>query len=231
MNSQLRQRAISLRMKNQLSYSEIKRRLKVSKSTLSYWLREFPLNHKKVLELQRNGWKKGEAGREKFRISMRKKREEKILNAYNKQKKKFIKISEKMLFAAGLILYASEGDKKNNSRLVVANTDPLIIKFFIYWAKHFLKISSKEIRIQLHLYENMDIEAEKKFWSNNLRVNSEQFYRPTIRKLKKSSFSYKESNRHGTCSVYILGVDRKLEVMTGIKAFLDKIDKDYLKGM
>jgi len=55
MNSQLRQQVITLRTKEELSYAEIRKRLGVPKSTLSYWLREFPLSKEKIKELKIKG--------------------------------------------------------------------------------------------------------------------------------------------------------------------------------
>ena len=73
MNSQLREEVIKLRTKENLSYAEIRKRLDVPKSTLSYWLREFPLSEERILALRRQGWKKGEASRERFRNTMKRK--------------------------------------------------------------------------------------------------------------------------------------------------------------
>ena len=221
MNSKLRQKAIELRLKNELSYSEIKKRLNVPKSTLSYWLRDFPLSKSKILELRRKGWAKGEAGRELFRETMRQKREEKAQNIYRKYQKDFLNISKKTFFISGLMLYLGEGDKRYSSRIVLANTDSRIIKFFIKWLNNFLNVPNNEIKAQLHLYENMDIEKEQKFWQNELKFSKIHFYKSMIRKLKKSSFSYAESYRHGTCSIYVMGVERKTKIMMAIRAFLD----------
>lgn len=113
MNSELREKAINLRVQENLSYSEIKKRIGVSKSTLSYWPREFPLDKKRIDELHRYGWKKGEIGREKFRITMKKKRECESRQVYDEQRKKFATITDDMFYVAGLMLYAAEGDKKN----------------------------------------------------------------------------------------------------------------------
>ena len=52
MKAELRQKALKLRTKDRLSYGEIQKRLNVSKSTLSYWLREFPLSKQKIAELK-----------------------------------------------------------------------------------------------------------------------------------------------------------------------------------
>ena len=123
------------------------------------------------------------------------------------------------------MLYLGEGDKKNYNRISLANTDPEIIKFFIKWMVDFFDIIREKITVQLHLYENMDIEKEKEFWKNELGFQENQFYRPSIRKLQKGSFSYKESFRHGTCAIYVLGVEKKRELMMALQAFLDKYMK------
>jgi len=120
---------------------------------------------------------------------MRKKKELKGQEVYNKYRKRFTKLSKDVFFVAGLMLYLSEGDKKNNTRISLANTDPKIIKFFVKWMTDFLNVSREEIKVQLHLYENMDIEKEKKFWKSELGLSETQFYRPSIRKLQKASFS------------------------------------------
>ncbi|MBI2639917.1 MAG: helix-turn-helix transcriptional regulator [Candidatus Sungbacteria bacterium] len=41
MKSELREQAVSLRIEEEMSYGEIRKRLGVPKSTLSYWLREY----------------------------------------------------------------------------------------------------------------------------------------------------------------------------------------------
>lgn len=221
MRLELREQAVSLRIGKEMSYGGIRKRLGVPKSTLSYWLREYPLSEEKILELRRKGWKSGEASRERFRTTMRKKRELKDREVYQRYRVKFVNLSEEVFFTAGLMLYLGEGDKKNNYRIGIANTDPWVIKFFIKWLIDFLGVTKEQIRAQLHLYENMDIEQEKSFWKKALGLSDTQLYKTEIRKLKTNSFSYRESYRHGTCSLFVLGVDKKRELMMAIKAFLD----------
>jgi len=225
MDSQLREQVIKLRIEKELSYAEIRKRLGVPKSTLSYWLREFPLSEERILELRRQGWKKSEAKIERFRVAMRKKREIKDQEAYKKYQKKFANLSKETFFIAGLMLYLAEGGKRDYARIAFTNTDPMIIKFFFNWLIEFLRIPKEKIKVGLHLYENMDIEKEKEFWKNELGIEEDQFYKPSIRKLKKASFSYRESFRHGTCAIYALGVVLKREIMMAIQAFIDKYKK------
>lgn len=222
MNSQLREQAINLRIKEELSYTEIRKRLGIPKSTLSYWLREFPLSEERILELRRQGWKKGEASRERFRNTMREKRELKCRKIYDKYRKRLDKVSKDAFFVAGLMLYLGEGDKSHYGRISLSNTNPKLIKFFIQWLINFFGISKKEIKVELHLYENMDIKKEQKFWQKELGFCKNQFYKTQIRKLRKSSFSYKESHRHGTCQIYFISAEKKRDLTMAIEAFIDR---------
>jgi hypothetical protein len=149
---------------------------------------------------------------------------------YKKQQEKLLNLSKDSFFTAGLMLYLGEGSKKDRNRISLANTDPFIMIFFIKWLNDFLNIPKEKIRAQLHLYENMNIQKEKNFWINKLGINKDQFYKPSIRKLQKSSFSYKESYRHGTCSIYICETEKKRELMAAIEAFLDLYKKTTIKG-
>ncbi len=225
MNSQLRENAIKLRKERNLSYSEIRRRLNVPKSTLSYWLRDFPLTEERILELRRRGWKKGEVGRERFRATMKRKKKLKEQEIYNKYQEKFKNFPKEAFFMAGLALYLGEGSKRDYSRVVLTNTNPKIIRFFIQWLEEFFGVQKDELKVFLHLYENMDLMREKNFWKGELGLKEEQFYKLYIQKLKKASFSYKESFCHGTCSIYLGGVGIKREIMMAIQALFDEFEK------
>ncbi len=226
MNSKLREKVVNLRINEELSYSEIQKRFAIPKSTLSYWLKDIPLSKERIDELRFCGRKKAEGKIEKFRESMRIKKEKEEKNVYEKYLGKFseIKDVENSFFAAGLMLYLGEGDKRNKNRVNLANTDPEIIRFFIKWVVHFFNIEKKKIRFQLHLYENMKIGDEENYWKKELDVFPNQLYKSQIRKLKKNSFSYSSHDSHGTCSLYISNTKLKTEIMMAIKAILKKFN-------
>ena len=225
MKAKLRQKAIKLRTKDRLSYSGIQKRLNVSRSTLSYWLREHPLDETEIVKLRHCAWLKGEASRERFRNAMQKKREQLEREVYRQQRKRLANIKRESFFIAGLMLYLGEGDKKNRVRVGLANTDPTIIQFFVKWLKDFLGVDGQRIRAELHLYENMDIEAEKIFWEKTTGLSKKQFYKTQVRKLREGSFTYQGSQRHGTCSIIFTSVEKKREITMAIKAFLDLYQK------
>lgn len=220
-NSELRIKAVRLRLDMHMSYSAIQKELDVPKSTLSGWLREYPLSEERILELRRQGWRSGEASRERFRNTMRKKREASFQEFYKAEILRLQKHGSDSRYTAGLALYAAEGAKKDLYRISLANTDSKIILFFIRWLGEFLDIHKEELKFQLHLYKNMDIEKETRFWKDSLKIKHDQLYKTQVRDLTKSSFVYRESFRHGTCSMYFSNRDKKARLMAGIKAFFD----------
>ena len=100
----LKEKAFELR-KEGMSYSEIKNRLSISKSTLSLWLRDLPLSDQRISELRDNNPKRIE----RYRNTMNQKREEKILQSYEQAKHKLGKILKRDLFVGGIFLYMGEG--------------------------------------------------------------------------------------------------------------------------
>lgn len=223
MKSKLREQAVSLRVEKEWSYTQIREKLSIPKSTLSYWLRDLPLSEKRITELRKKSWLKGEASRERYRNTMREKKEEKRRNIYKEESYKFKEINDQSYYVAGLMLYLAEGSKTKDSQINIANTDPEIISFFIRWLSKFFHINKSHIKIQLHLYKSMNIANEENFWKNTLRIKEDQLYKTQVRKLRKGSFSYKSSHGHGTCSLYIMGVQHKMRLMMAIRAFLDSI--------
>lgn len=219
MKSELRRRAIELRTRQEMSYSMIRKKLGVPKSTLSYWLRDFPLDDEKILELRRAGWKKGESSRERYRNTMRKKKEDLEELVYKDAAKQFKNLSKESLYLAGLLMYEAEGDKKSRYRISLANTDINLIKFFIKWLKMFFNVQQEELRLQLHLYESMNIKKEEEYWCAGTGLTRGQLYKTQVRKLTKNSFTYSSTNGHGTCQVSYSNRDKKMRIIQSVKAF------------
>ena len=145
-------KALILR-KRGMSYSQIKKILKVSKSTLSLWLRNYPLSKQRIRELR--DW--NEQRIERCRETKRKKKEERLNQFYKEQKKLLFPFNKREFFLAGLFLYLGEGKKSDLFELSLSNTDPSIIKFFIAWFLKSLLVPKEKIKIHLHLYNDMDI--------------------------------------------------------------------------
>jgi len=216
-----REKALLLR-KQGMSYSQIKKILKVSKSTLSLWLRNYPLLKERIRELQ-----KSEAVIEKIRNTKRKKKEKRHKEIYKIQKKLLFPFNNREFFLLGLGLYWGEGTKCRQDGLSISNTDPSIIKFFIYWLNKSLRIPKKKIRVMLHLYTDMDIKKEMQFWSEILKIPLSQFTRSYIKKTSSKNINHKGSFGHGTCSVRINNVPLAEKIFMGLKAISDRYNKNF----
>jgi transcriptional regulator with XRE-family HTH domain len=191
----LKEKVLILR-KRGMSYSQIRSKVNVSKSTLSLWLRDMPLSNKKIKELRDYSAKRIES----YRNTMNKKREKRISDAYAVAKKTVGKITRRELFIGGIFLYMGEGSKTTKGTTALTNTNPNILKLFIQWL-HLHNVIARKIKVQLHLYSNMDIQKQINYWSKELSIPKNQFRKPHIKENKTSDITYKRQFQQGTCTV------------------------------
>jgi len=218
-----RQRVIELRKKGK-TYSEIRKELGIPKSTLSDWLRSYPLTEAQIVLLEKTRRKNRYLSIEKIRGTKNKKREIRLNSIYNQEKKRLLLLSKKELELAGLFLYWGEGSKNLKGALSLNNTDPQVIKFILFWLRNALEIPLEDIRVYLHLYSDMDIDGEMKFWRKELKLPPSQFYKPYIKKSKRSGIEHKGFG-HGTCGLAVCDTRIKERVMLGIKSIADYYSK------
>lgn len=211
------QRALILRKRGE-SYGQIKNKLNVGKSTLSTWLKNYPLSKEKIKELRDNNEKRIE----RYRDTMRTKKEARLKRFYFEQKKLILPFTKRDLLIAGLFLYLGEGSKSKNTQLAITNTDPAIIKFFIIWLNKLLKIPKNKLKVQLHLYADMNKSNEINFWSKTLQISINQFNKPYIKKNNYSNINHKGSYGHGTCSVVFGNARLTEKIQMSIKVITDK---------
>lgn len=206
-----KQKAIVMRKKG-MSYSQIKEKLNVSKSTLSGWLYNMPLSKKRIRELQADS----PIRIERYRNTMRIKKEGRLKEVYKKVSKDVGNFSKRDLFLAGLFLYWGEGTKAQNSLVALTNTNPNMLKFFIKWLKLF-GIERKDLKVKLHLYSDMNIKESINFWSEELKIPHSNFHKPYIKKTSSKFITYKNGFGKGTCSVIVGDRDLWEYIIMGLK--------------
>jgi hypothetical protein len=206
-----RELAISLR-KLGYSYSQIKKEVNVSKSSLSKWLENFPLSSLQIEHLQ------GDRSQriEKYRDTMRTKRESEQFLFLSGVQEELGPLSRREVLLAGLFLYWGEGTKTTSYTVALTNTDPEVMKFFVRWL-NLLGVKNEQMTVVLHLYEDMDIVKETEFWSKSLSIDSSQFKKPHVKKSGLCDITYKSGFKHGTCNIIYRNKNLYLYVKTGLQ--------------
>lgn len=214
-NRTLRAEAIKLRLQG-YTYSQIKGELKLAKGTLSNWLKNLPLSENTIKLLSKNKEISEDIRIEKFRQTARNKWINRLSKVLETQRKEVLPLSEQELFLAGVCLYWGEGSKQRNI-VAISNTDPRIIKFVFYWMTVILKVPKDKLQVRLHLYSDMDVKVEVRFWSQVLSIPENQFRRPYIKKTTREGLTYK-SFGHGTCNLICFSVTLSEKIAMTIKA-------------
>ena len=169
--SKYKSHAIELR-KQGLSYNEICRRIPVSKSSLSLWLKSVPLAEehrarlytKKVEILARGAQSQKE----------RRKREvDAILTSAKTEITTPISFDAFRLFGAAL--YWAEGRKSNGFE--ITNSDPNMIAFMIVWFEKVFGVSAIALKANLNIYPQQNELDVKRFWSELTKYSFEQFWK------------------------------------------------------
>lgn len=212
-------KAIKLR-KAGYSYTQIKELVGVGKGTLSTWLRDYPISEKRIRELR--DWNQQRI--ENYRKTRERNRNALLKLVYDAEQKKILPLSDRDLFIGGLFLYLGEGSKTQSATVQVTNTDPAIIRAFLAWLR-LLGIRRNKIVFRLHLYKDMNIKDETRFWRKNLGASRLQFKKPYIKDSSLSGLSYKNGVGHGTCNAIVWDATLWKKVMAGIQVLRNSFDR------
>jgi hypothetical protein len=207
--------AIKLR-KSGVGYSEILRKIRVSKSTLSIWLKDIELNPSqkerlfKGREISRYA---GAKARQRMRI-------EKTKEIIKEAKKELNSLIDKELFLSGLMLYWAEG-AKTSEVIKFSNSDPLMIKLMMRWFREICGVPESKFRIALHIHELLSRKNIEEYWSKTTNIPLGQFQKTFI---KPTSLGQRRNILYkGTCVICVYDKDL-FRKMNGWKiGFLEKI--------
>lgn len=210
-------RAIALR-KSGKSYGEIIREIKVSKSTLSYWLREIKLTPEQDKRLyfekkQKNAYRLAKLNQQK--------RIEKTKNIIRKAKKEFKSLYKNRLFLNGLMLYWAEGDKSERAEIVkFSNSDPAMIRLMMFWFRKICKVKNERFRVAINIHNLFSRKDVEKYWSEITEIPLYKFHKTQI---KQTSLKRRRNILYnGTCSIRISDKDLFRRIKGWQLAFLDK---------
>lgn len=186
-------KAIILRRQG-LSYNQISCRVHISKSTCSLWLKQIKLG--KLARLKLNY--RSIVGRRKSLITRKLRRQRRDKEIEDRVRGFLGSLHDTTVLYALLcaMLYWAEGAKRTGEVRFI-NSDPVMVKLFLYLFRQSFTVDENKFRARLHLHSYHDVDKQKRFWSE---ITDIDFAKIKIYK-KANSGKVKRPNYPGCISV------------------------------
>jgi len=202
------------------SYSEILQVIKVSKGTLSKWLKDVPLSKENKFLLRGRMKSRYEGAKANQRKAFQ--RKEKIFNSAKDEVLRFIKHP---LFVAGLMLYWAEGTKNGNT-VAFTNSDPRMIKLMMKWFRKICGVPEDKFRVLVFIHSLMINENWREKWIQITGLSSSHFIRPYI---KPTTTKHRKNLLYdGTCAIRINDSALLARIKGWQVGFLEILHKRYV---
>lgn len=201
------------------SYTEIHSALKIPKATLSDWFKEVDWSKQLKKELSR----KVREGHTTRLIGLNKIRGEHLKTAYeearNEARSEFEKLKYNPLFIAGIMLYWGEGDKLTKYSTKIANTDPDLIRLYVFFLRNACRIPEDKIKAHLLIYPDLDADTCKDYWARKSGVSTEHFFNTTTIQGKHKV----RRLRYGVCMIGVSSTYFKVKMLEWIKLLPEEL--------
>lgn len=205
MKKEMQLKARELR-ENGSSMGKIAKELKVSKSSVSLWVKDIELTKNQKLCLLNNQFVnfRSENFRKNFHISEKFRR---LRLSYQKEGREFAKklnIEHTMM----CMLYWGEGNKKRNG-VGFTNTEPQMMKLFFNCLKKFFNINIGKVKIRINCYLDKGITQEdiENYWLGILELTREKnLSKTTINEPKPDNVKTHKKLLYGTCALVLYDV-------------------------
>lgn len=155
--------------------TEIAEYLKVSKSSVSCWVRNIPLSQKAQSRLSRKITAGQLAGTKSIRARTASIEKGHFEFAY-KQGSELI-YNQNHIRTICALIYWCEGAKKVD-RVDFTNADPQLVQLFLNFFRSAFALDESKFRVCLHLHTYHNTTKQISFWSNVTKISKKQFTKP-----------------------------------------------------
>lgn len=157
--------ARKLRREQGLSIRDIEKRLGVSRSSVSLWVRDIELTDEQhAALLSRNPIYNGQRTSQIVRSARWRHR-----RLWSQAEGRIFAVAGDAFHAAGCMLYWAEGSKKRNSAQM-SNSDPEVLRFFAEFLRRYFGVEDEKFRVTCNLFaDHVDRQHEvETFWLDTL---------------------------------------------------------------
>ena len=199
--------------KNGKSYGEICATLKIPKATLSGWFSKIDWSNDIAKKLAAAVQKQHTVRL----IELDRIRGAHLKRIYEEAREEarveFEELKYNPLFIAGLMLYWGEGDKLTKYSTKIANTDPDLIRLYVFFLRNACRIPEEKIKAHLLIYPDLDAEKCKRYWAHESGVDPNRFFKTTTIEGKHKV----RRIRYGVCMIGISSTYFKVKMLEWLK--------------
>lgn len=195
------------------SYREIMQQLQIPKATLSDWFSKINWSKKLRVELAQTAEFKSTSRI----IALDAVRGKRLARAYAEARREaqveFASLKYNPLFIAGLMLYWGEGDKRTRGQVRLANTDPELVRLFVYFLRNACRIPTDKVKASVLIYPDLDPEKCRAYWASQSRIKTGNFHACVVitGRHKTRRLSY------GVCSAFVMSTYFKEKMLEWLR--------------
>jgi transposase-like protein len=183
------------------SVKEIARRVGVSQSSVSVWVRDIELTRAQHRRLQQAIGPHPHQLRARAALSDRHRQRRR---AAQMEGRRYARLGDPF-HAAGCMLYWAEGGKTRN-QVRISNSDPEVLRFFVRYLRTYFRVSDDTIRVTCNLFaDHLDQQFEiEQFWLEQLDLPRSSLCKSVVNVYSKYS-QKKRQNRlpYRTCRLVV----------------------------
>lgn len=216
-NKKVKEKCRELRKQGK-SFREIASLLKLPPATVFLWAKTVDISQEDKVKLHKKSLDSLQQGRLLAQTAKKQKYNQEVECNLNLGKQRIGKcFTKRELDCIGVALYWAEGFKKDH-RLGFANSDPIMIKLFLFWLEESLGVPKSEIRLRVginKLFEDRIKEIEQ-YWSDTTGIPLNQFQKPFYQNSKLNRLYPNHKTYFGVLRIRANGQRKTFEVILGM---------------
>lgn len=202
------------------SIAAIAQKLQIPKSTVSFWCKDIALSPAQIRALEKKSLHAGHTALRKINEKKRLHRKRRDTEDVSIGACLVKNPTQRELFFLGLGLYWGEGYKKANSEFGFTNSDPKMIRTYIYWLdKTFsIKRDSLILRVGINAQHSHRENEVLTFWSSYTNIPVHQFTKTSFIQTTSKKVFVDDKNYYGTLRIKVRNGKRlKNQVLAAIE--------------
>ncbi len=211
-----REQALKLRMSGN-SVADIAKKLKVSKSTVSYWCRDIVLSKEAQERIVQLSQKKSTAGILRYTENLRNKRIQQTEEDSQLGAGRVGKLSPRDVWCIGLGLYWGEGYKRGSQEFGFTNSDLTMILFYLHWLEQCFGVDRKDLIVRVSINDSHKARVKEvvSYWSSKTKIPLNQFTKTSLIKTYTKKVYSNPLEHFGTLRIKVRRGTRQRRMVLG----------------